>query len=75
MAGVEALIRTLYPDPATVPARIAPVMLPLVIEVRVPRLTGEVKEPLASESCAVNTLPVVNPEAVKLTERFVPAQA
>ena len=75
MAGVEALIRTLYPEPATVAAGMVPVIVPPVIAVRVPMVTGVVKEPLAFESCAVNTLPVVNPDAVKLTEILVPAHA
>ena len=41
---------TLYPVPVAVPAGIVPVIVPEFNVARVPRVTGELNEPLASES-------------------------
>jgi hypothetical protein len=76
VAGLEATTRILYPAPAVVPAGIVAVIgVVLVKEDNVPIETGAAKLPLALDSCAVKTLPLIKlPLMVKFTVTEVPAQ-
>jgi hypothetical protein len=60
VTGLLATTLILYPVPNVVPAGNTAEMVPLVVLVKVPMLTGDVKLPVASESCAVNTFPALN---------------
>lgn len=57
--GSEAMIRKAQPDPATIPAGKAQLMLPDPVPAALPIAVGDANEPPASESSAVNTLPML----------------
>jgi len=62
-----------YPVPADVPAGIVAFKEVAVGEVTLPIETGDVKLPVASESCAVNTLLEINvPVKVYVTRMLAP---
>ena len=60
IAGVELTTLILYAVPEACVKGIDAVIVPALIAVRVPIVTGLVKLPEASDSCAVKTFPAVN---------------
>jgi hypothetical protein len=63
--GFELTTLIRYPVPVVVPAGIVALIVPAVVLVSVPILTGEVKLPAAFDNCAVNIFPAF---AAALTE-------
>ena len=64
MEGFDPITRMRYAEPATVEEGIVALIVPDVVAFSVPIDTGDEKFPAASESCAVNTFPVLNAPVV-----------
>jgi hypothetical protein len=60
VAGFELTTRILYAVPLAVVNGVEALIVPALVDVSVPIVTGLVKLPAASDSCAVNIFPAVN---------------